>query len=528
VRIRLITAGLLTLGVLTACTTPSGTSGTSAPDGTHIVLAVSSEPDTLNPLLGYGAEGTSKIFDGLLAYQADRSLRPALAADLPEPSADGLSWTVRLRQDVKFHDGSTFDAEDVVATYTAALDPAYASTVRSDYAMITKVEQLGPHEVRFDLAYPYSALPHKLTLGILPSEALAEPAPLDRSPINTAPVGTGPYRLGEWRQGDRMVLEANESYFDGVPQVREITVVFAPDDNTRAQRVRAGEIDGAELPPHLAGTFEDLDGYQVISHRSADYRVVALPMNHPVAGDRAVRLALNHAVNRQGMVDAVLAGKGVPAHTIIPGALAEYVEPGAEFRYDPAEAERILDAAGWVKGPDGLRSRNGQTARFTLMYPAHDSVRKDLAQAFASDAKAIGVEVLLEGLGWEAIEPRMGTDAVLLGDGSPFDPDLRAYSMLHSSYAGNGFNNPGGYNNPQVDAALDAARRTTDQAQRVAAYRAMQRAYLEDPGMVFLVFLDHTYVLREGWEGYQSVIEPHNHGVTWGPWWNIEDWTPRR
>jgi peptide/nickel transport system substrate-binding protein len=508
-----------------APTAPGGAAGASG-DPATMVLADGYEPDSLHPLLGYGVEGASKIFDGLVAHDADRQLQPALAAELPRPAADGMSYTVPLREGVTFHDGSAFDSQDVVATYTALLDPAYASTVRTDYRTLAGVEALDARTVRFRLTQPDSAFAHRLTLGIVPAEAVATPAPLAESAFGTQPIGTGPYRLVEWRRGTSMRLEANPQYWGGAPAVRVLDLVFAVDDNTRAQRLRAGEFDGTVLPPALAETFAGSE-YTVHHHPSADYRTITLPSGHPVTGDPAIRLALNLAVDRQGMIDALFAGHGAPASTPIPEVLSEYAEPSAQFPFDRAEAERILDAAGWVRGPDGTRARDGVPARFTLMYSANDTIRRDFAQAFTSDARAVGVDVALEGLGWEAIEPRMGADAVVLGGGSPFDPDLVSYPLLHSSYGGDGFNNPAFYANPAVDAALDAARRATDQAARVAAVKEWQRAYAAAPGFVFLAFLDHSYLVRERWDGYQEVVDPHTHGTTWGPWWNVEDWTPR-
>ncbi|WP_308283008.1 ABC transporter substrate-binding protein [Pseudonocardia nigra] len=527
-RVLLILGAVLTTFVA-ACsvpTAPGGAAGTGGTDGSTMVLADGFEPESLHPLLGYGVEGASKIFDGLVAHDADRQLQPALAAALPTPSADALSWTVPLREGVTFHDGSAFDADDVVATYRALLDPAYAASIRSDFVTLAGVEKVDATTVRFTLTQPDAAFPHRLTLGIVPAEAVATPEPLAQSEFSTAPIGTGPYRLGEWRRGTSMTLEANEQYFGGAPAVRTIEIVFATDDNTRAQRLQAGEFDGTVLPPALAQTFAGSE-YTVRHHPSADYRAITLPSAHPVTSDPAIRLALNYAANRQGMIDGLLAGQGRPASNPIPEVLAEYAEPSAQFRFDRAEAERILDAAGWVRGPDGIRVRDGVPARFTLMYPAADTVRRDLAQAFTSDASAVGIDVALEGLGWEAIEPRMEQDALVLGGGSPFDPDIVSYPLLHSSYGGDGFNNPGSYANPEVDATLDAARRALDPAERVAAVKAWQRAYAEAPGYVFLVFLDHSYLVREKWDGYEQVVDPHTHGTTWGPWWNVEDWTPK-
>ncbi|WNV89681.1 ABC transporter substrate-binding protein [Umezawaea sp. Da 62-37] len=509
---------------VSACTGTTTPSAEGTNDNSSIVLADATEPTTLNPLLGYAPEGVSKIFDGLVEHRADRTLQPQLAAQAPKPAADGLSWTVELRDDVKFTDGSAFGAEDVVATYRALLDPAAGATVRPEFAMLTGVEQLDVRNVRFTLSQPYAPFPDLLVLGILPSEALAAGGPLANSPVNTAPVGTGPYRLAEWTKGDKMVLEANPSHPEGAPRIKKLTVVFVPDDNTRAQRMQKGEFDGAELPPRLAAGFATTDGLRVLDHGSADLRAITLPTGNPVTGDPAVRLALNLAVDRQGMIDNLLAGKGTSASTPVPAVLPEFVDPGAVFRHDKAVAEFTLDQAGWLRGADGLRARNGVRASFTLMYPIGDVVRSDLATAFVADAKAVGVDVQLAGLSREAIVPRLAQDAVLGGGGDPFDPDQALYRTLHTGADGN----PGGYTDAAVDAALDAGRRLLDPAQRAAAYLQFQRAYLAAPGLVTIAFVAHTYVVRENWNGYQQVVDPAVHGgLSWGPWWNLQKWTPK-
>ncbi|WP_433337435.1 ABC transporter substrate-binding protein [Spirillospora sp. CA-294931] len=515
---------MATVGTMSvaACAAPDSRSG----DG-GLVLADPFEDESLHPLMGFAEDGKGKLFDGLVTHDAQRRPRPALASAVPVPSKDGMTWTARLRGGVSFHDGSSFGPEDVVATYRTLLDPKAASPVASSYRMLESVRQTGPDAVEFRLRHPYAPFAHKLVLGIVPSEALTG-GKVASSPFNGRPVGTGPYRFAEWRRGERLVLTANERYWGGSPRVKRVTVLFVPDDNTRAQRMRRGDFDGTVLPPALAGTFKGADGMTVRGHDTADYRGVMLPQKHPVTGDPAIRKALNLAVDRAGMIRALLAGRGKPAFGPVPQVLGEFADPGAVLRHDPAEAGRVLDAAGWRSGGGGTRARDGKPARFTLMYPAEDTVRKALAGGFASDAGKVGVKVDLVGLGWDAIEPRMARDALVMGGGTPLDPDLVAYGLLHSSQAEDGFNNPGSYRDATVDAELDKGRRATDPAARARAYRAVQRRLIENPPWVFLVFLEHTYVVRGEQAAYEPVVDPHVHGVlSWGPWWNLEKWSSR-
>ncbi|WP_305093084.1 ABC transporter substrate-binding protein [Prescottella sp. R16] len=515
---------------LAACTAPAPTGGDSA----SLVLADGYELGHYNPVAGYGEAGEAKMYDGLvrLTGGVDRgipALEPALAAEPPVPDADARVWTVRLRDDVRFTDGTSFGPEDVVATYRAILDPASASPLATSYAMLESVEATGPDTVEFRLAYPYAPWPTKLLLGIAPSERLTG-GPAEQSTLNSEPVGTGPYRLVSLRP-DQAVFEANENYWDGAPQVKKLTVVYVPDDNARAQRTAAGELDGANLPPLLANTFAGRPGYEVVANRSADWRGVTLPPDNPVTADPAMRTALNLAVDRDVMVTSILGGHGRAASTPVPEVYGDTYEASAVFPFDPARAAQLLDDAGWRPGPDGVRGRNGVRAEFTVMYFPQETLRRDLAQAFASDVSKIGVRVNVAAVDRNVFPGRLTTEAGLLGGGDlPYDPDTQLYSTLHSSYAqpgvGSGYDNASGYVNLDIDRALDDARRSVDPMARAADYRAVQTAYVADPGYVMLVFLDHTYVQRtDGWTGSTPILEPHSHGVGWGPWWNLRAWT---
>jgi peptide/nickel transport system substrate-binding protein len=512
-----IIAVLALAGACTGTPTPSASGG---PDNTAMVLAEPVEPATLDPLAGYAPNGAAKIFDGLYEYQADGTLRPNLATDLPAPSANGKSWTVPLRTGVRFSDGTPFAAIDVLDTYRALIDPVYKSPLRGGYAMLTGVDEVDAHTVRFDLAYPYAPFPDKLVLGILPTSALSSPEPVGKLPVDTHPVGTGPYTLVSWTKGSELVLAANPLYpqaLGGPPRVKKVTVRFVPADKDRVTALRAGKLDGAAVAPAQAATFGRARGFDVLTDHSADLRAIQLPENGPVTGDPAVRLALNEALDRQALTSAVN-GAGSPTSTPVPPVLPEFVEPTATFTQDQAKARTKLLAGGWIANTDGGRSKHGVPAAFTLDYPVGDTVDEALATAFVAAAKAIGIAVTPVRVPPAELTAKAATDATLTSTGNPFDPDLGLYPLLSTALAGD---------SSTATAALHTGHDTLDPGQRAVAYRLFQRAYVAAPTMVCLVFVDHTYVMRDNWSGYTPVTDSASQGVTWGPWWNLGQWTPR-
>ncbi|MFF3853872.1 ABC transporter substrate-binding protein [Micromonospora sp. NPDC002575] len=522
-----VTAVLAAVLLAVAGCSSAGTSTGDASGAGTVVVATAGEPDTLNPVLNYGPDGASLIFDGLVARDARNELVPALARELPTVSVDGKTVTAKLREGVRFHDGSPLTAQDVVFTYQSVLDPKVDSTLRSDLDMLASVTAPDPATVVFALKHAYAPFPQRLALGIVPAKAFAG-QDVNKAEFNRKPVGTGPYRVTSWTPGDRLVLAANETYWGGKPKNSGVVVAFVADDNVRAQRMRAGEFDAAELTPKLAAGFDGQRGYRVQRVPTADYRGVMLPMGNPVTGDLAIRRALNAAVDRQAMVTGVLGGAGEPAFGPVPPSSA-FAEPSIAGRpaADPAAATATLDAAGWLPGPDGTRVRAGRQAAFTLMYPATDSLRKELALAVTADAKKVGIKVTPQGLTWDAITPRMKTDAVVMGYGTPYDPDFVSYKLFGSAFAQQGFFNPGSYRSAVVDAALQQGRDSADPAVRKAAYGRFQKQLAADVPWVFLTYLQHTYVVKDAVAGVTPRVEPHEHDVANSLWWNIDTWSKK-
>lgn len=510
---------------LAACSAPSSGEG-KGEAADSVVIGVASEPDTLSPLLGYGKDGNSKIFDGLLARDADLKLTPALAKALPQVTDDGLTYTYTLRDGVEFSDGEPLTAADVVFTYRTVLDEKTNNTSRSELDAVKEIRADGDDKVVFTLKYPYAPFAGRTVLPIVPEHIAAEQDPNTGS-FNTKPVGSGPYVLSAWSKGEKLTFKANPNYWGGAPKVKTFTMAVIGDDNVRATRLRSGDLDGAILPPNLAATFKNDDGLKTYDAKSYDFRTVALPQANKVTGDRAIRQALDAAVDREAMVDKVLDGAGRPAYGPLPVDDPRFAK-GIERDQDLGKAKRILDSAGWKAGKGGIRAKGGQRAAFTLLYPSGDKVRQDHALAYASDAKKAGIDVTVESATWEVIEPRMRDDAVLAGFGSTGDPDFGLYTLLHSSLAGDGFNNMARYDNAAVDKALDTGRRSQVEATRETAYDTLQRELVKDPGYTFLTHIDHLYVLNDRWSGLTTQLEPHEHGFASGPWWNIEDWQPKQ
>lgn len=310
-RIRGAAAVLATAAAVSACSAPGSGTADGAAAGESVVIGVSTEPDTLSPLLGYGKDGNSKLFDGLLARKADMTLEPALATALPRVTDGGRTYTYTLREGVKFSDGKPLTARDVVFTYRTILDDDTNNTARSELAAVKDVRAVGDDTVVFTLHHPYAPFAARTVLPIVPEHVAGEQDP-NTGAFNTKPVGTGPYVLVDWRKGEKLTFKANPHYWGGTPKVKKLTMAIVSDDDVRATRLRSGDLDGAVLPPNLAATFDSDDDKKTYRATSYDVRVVTLPSGNPVTGDTAIRRALDLAVDRQAMVDKILDGAGRP------------------------------------------------------------------------------------------------------------------------------------------------------------------------------------------------------------------------
>lgn len=200
--------------------------------------------------------------------------------------------------------------------------------------------------------------------------------------------------------------------------------------------------------------------------------------------------------------------------------------PAPELPYDLKAAQTLLEQAGWQKRPDSFFYKHGDKLGFTLMYPAADSVRKEIALSIRSDLAKLGSDVNVEGLGWDVIRPRAAHDGNVFGWGQPYDPDLELWSLFHSSLADDGdkFTNAPEMRNPAVDALLEAGRFETDPLKRREIYSKLQKALQEDGTYLFVVQLKPAMVLSSRIKNVEVQREGHAHGFSRGVSWNMERW----
>lgn len=495
---------------------PTGSSGTQA--GRTLRMAIGGESgDGYDPTLGWGRYGSPLFQSTLLARDADLNVVNDLATGY-EVSADGLTWTVTIRDDARFSDGEAVTAGDVAYTFNTAA----ARGGLTDVTVLEEAAALDASTVELRLRRPQSTFVNRLvSLGIVPEHAHDEG-------YGRRPIGSGPFEMVRWDPGQQLIVERNDDYYGTPPAFERVVFLFTDEDGSLAAG-RAGEVDVVAVPSTLATG--ELSGMRLVDVASIDNRGLMLPyvpddgrstadgapIGNDVTADVAIRRAINLVVDREALVAGVLEGYGAPAFGPVDGL--PWFEPGSAITdADPEAAAALLDDAGWPSSGDGgVRTKGGLPATFRLLYPAGDTVRQGLALAVADMVRPIGVEIEAVGASWDEIDQRMHADAVLFGWGS-HDP-TEMYNLHHSSLAGVEYWNPGFYADDQVDEYLDLAMGAPDQDEAEVYWRAAQ---LDDQGVGFgaaanaawawLVNLDHTYYVDDCLDVGAPQVEPHGHG----------------
>lgn len=523
-----ITALILVSALVLGSFATTGTVYAAESSKDSVIISMGPESEStvgFDPILGWAtAEHTHDplIQSTLLVTNADLTIGYDLATDY-EISEDGLTWTFKIRDDVKFTNGDPLTAKDVAFTYNNAKD----QVVEADFSMLDSVEAVDDTTAVFHLNKPYSVFAYlAAVVGIVPENAY------DAATYGENPIGSGQYMLKQWDRGEQVILEANPDYYGEEPNIKTVTVVFMDEEASYAA-AQAGEVDVAYTAPNY--TQNPIDGYNITSYKSEDIRGIILPCEpegstyvdssgetqscgDDVTSILSVRQALSYAIDREALLENVLYGYGSVAYSDCVGEAWENEEMAVE--YDPEKSKEIMEADGWVMGDDGIYERDGLKAEFEMLYDSTDAVRTGLGIAVSEMAQEVGINLIAVGSTWDEIKNVTHDTSWICGAGRQDPGDL-----ISRYYTGR---NCPGYSNETVDSYIDQALAQVDLE---ASYEYWKKAQWDgttgiapqgDAPWVWLVNCDHIYFTRDGLNPVDEKIHPHGFG--WTITSNVAEW----
>ncbi|MDQ6971419.1 MAG: peptide-binding protein [Mariprofundaceae bacterium] len=465
--------------------------------GDRIVTASIGDASNLIPMIAGDASShaiAGQMYLSLLKYDLNLDLSGQLAESW-KVAEDNLSIRFQLRDGLKWSDGVPLTSEDCAFTLKLLLDEHTQSAYKSDYAKVKKVETPDARTFIVYYAEPYSpALSSWTGLAIMP-EHVFKGVDIMKTDLSRHPKATvGPYQLAEWQAQQSILLKANPEYFDGPVWIGERMTRIIPDSATQFLELSAGHLDSMGLTPtQYSRLFEQQkqlkQNYKRYRYLDFGYTYLGFNLQRAPFDDPRVRRAIAYAIDRQEIVDGVLLGHGEAiASPYKPGTY--WVNQNISVRpYDAEKAKTLLAEAGWKDSDgDGMVDKDGKPLSFTILTNNGNKQRADTATIIQQRLKAVGINLKLRLVEWSAfIENfinKRNFDAVILGWSLSPEPDQ--YSIWHSSQTGARQFNFLSYANDKVDAALVAATRTFDKAERKAFYDVVQEQIHEDVPVVFL------------------------------------------
>lgn len=437
-----------------------GQSSTNRADN-ELVVAVAGhggEPEEgFDPMLGWGDCSEPLIQSTLFKITRNMTIENDLATDW-ESNDDFTEYVVKLRDDVKFTDNSTLDAEDVAFSYNEAKRTGFSSVDLSSLNNATVVDK---NTVKFELNRSDSTFIDKLLhIGIVPSDSY------NNETYGNNPIGSGPFKFVQWDKGQQVILEKNPNYYGKQPKFDKLTILFEQNE-AALNSAKNKEVDIAEVP--LTYAKESVDGYDMYLTDSYDVRGISLiPQNadgHKIDGyevgnnvtaDKSIRQALNYGIDRDIICNGALNGAAIPTFDGV-SHLLPWANPEANIEDgDVDKAKEILKAGGWEDPDgDGIVEKDGLKASFDLYYASDAPERQAIAISVAEQAKKFGIDINPIGSNWDEINQIKFSNSAVWGYGSS-DP-YALYKEYHSSQIGIGYNNPAVINNSAIDAHIDNA-----------------------------------------------------------------------
>jgi peptide/nickel transport system substrate-binding protein len=479
----------------TACVRP-----TAQADARELVVAVQSAPNNLDPRVGtddVSQRVSQLVFSYLMSLDEQLRVVPVLAERLENP--DPLTYIVRLRRGVRFHDGHELTSKDVVYTFTSLMAPDFISPRKGAYRLVESITPLDDYSVQFRLKEPFGSFPVQLVMPIVPDGAGPE--------LRSYPVGTGPYRFVRYDVDDRVVLAAFEGYYDGLPNNPGVVLKVVPDDTMRGLELRKGTVDLVvnDVAPDIAHQLEEEGHLRVATAPGTDYQYIGFNMRDALLKDKRVRHAIAYAIDRQAIVDYLRRGQAQPAVGLLPPVSWAFEPDVRQFPQDRTRSKQLLDEAGY-RDPDG----DGPLPRLALSLKVSTNEFSRLqATVIQQDLRQVGIDVDVRSYEFatlyaDVLKGNFQMYTLQWVGGAVADPDILRRAFHSQQVPPIGFNR-GYYSNPEVDRALDRAQLSNDEPERKRLYGIAQKLIAEDVPYVSLWVKTNVAVMQNRISGLRLV-----------------------
>lgn len=500
-------------------TPPQQTAPSAGNDPLVMRVATLDTPDTKNPIttLGMGSKQvySRQVYEVLFDYDQNLELTPILAKDW-ETSEDGLTWTFHLRDDVYWHDGEKFTADDVVYTYQTVKDMqlgVYYSTI----APITAFEKVDDYTVRFITEAPVVNMVSAM-LYIVPEHIFSQYDTVEKMSgfANSEMIGTGPYKCADSADGEYIKYVLNENYWGELPQIDELIYVFFANPDTAVQAFENGEIDFMEIEASQLEYVQSLEYAGIHTYDQLGFTEIAFncwedpaSQGNSLMLDPVIRTALDWAIDRDRIIEYAKNGLATSTVTIIPDSAGKWhwQPEGDTLRaYNPEKAMEQLEAAGYTdRDGDGIREDadgNKLSFRFTCM-----DKHRETGLILQNNWKAIGVETTMEFVDSArqteiVYSENYNTDILIWGWGVKYDPSFMLFNLTTDAIGGNSDCN---YSNPAYDALYVQQNSELDAEKRLEMVHEMQQIIYQDAPYIPLYMEYYVEVYRaDRWEGWQE------------------------
>jgi peptide/nickel transport system substrate-binding protein len=486
----------------------AGLGSSFAKQGGHITEGWISDIKTFNSVLSqdvYSNLCIGLLNDSLLNVDAKGHLIPQLASAVPTGGSDGNTYTFKLRSGVKWSDGTPLTSDDVLFTYNLIFAPEYSAVASPRRGSFTQyVESISaPDPQTFVIKTKSTYAPlltNHGTYAIMPKHVLASlpPAQINTASYNSAPTVTnGMFKFVRWTQGAEVVLARNPDYHGGAPYLDQWVYKVVPEQDTIGEQLKTGEIDvGGGLDPGQVSSLESSQAFKVEHFVIPAFGYVALQLDPAkpagkLLQDEKLREALFYSIDRPGIIQSVQYGFATLANSVEPPTVFGY-NPGTKptYPYSTKKSNQLLDALGWQKGSDGIRSKDGDRLAFTLIGSAGSTTTTNTMQVIQQNFKAVGCDLNLQTIQFTqlvtALTDTHNFDMVLLGFNFANDPDQS--QIFASTGTGIGGFNGMDFKNAKVDSLLQQGATTLDKSKRKQIYFQYQDIMAQELPIYVLYF----------------------------------------